>query len=120
MKKINAIIITIGILTAGSVHAADYADGPGNLCIPLAPSSKLAAISDDITLSNLVVDMMNEAIQVSSDPDWVNNDRPAFVWASEAKIACGKAYGYLQSSYRDEQYLDKCECFYERMQAYQY
>ena len=61
-----------------------------------------------------------EAVAVADSPQWINSGRPAFVWASEAKVACGKAYGYLQSEYRDEDYLNKCECFHARMVRYMY
>jgi hypothetical protein len=36
----------------------------------------------------------------------------------EAKVACGKAYGYLKTNYRDEDYINKCECFHSRMVEY--
>lgn len=63
---------------------------------------------------------MNEAVGVADSDQWIHSTRPAFVWASEAKVACGKAYGYLRSNYRDEDYLNKCECFHQRMRQYMY
>ena len=36
----------------------------------------------------------------------------------EAAVLCGKAIGYLKSSTIDAQYINKCECFYDRMVQY--
>ena len=55
---------------------------------------------------------------VVGSSEWINSSRPVFVWASEAKVACGKAYGYLKTKYRDEDYINKCECFHSRMVEY--
>jgi hypothetical protein len=41
-----------------------------------------------------------------------------FLWANEAKAACGIAYGYLKTSYRDDESIGKCGCFYDRMRQY--
>ena len=106
------------VMWTGSALAADLSDAVEYQCVPMTPSAQLAAIDSDVALVDEVVRMMNEAVIVADDPAWQAYSRPAFTWASEAKVACGKAFGYLQSSYRDQQYLDKCECFYRRMQYY--
>jgi hypothetical protein len=69
-------------------------------------------------LKEEVVRLMEEAVAVANSDEWIYSSRPAFVWASEAKVACGKAYGYLKTSYRDEDYINKCECFHSRMVEY--
>ena len=61
---------------------------------------------------------MDESIAVASSSEWINSSRPVFVWASETQVACGKAYGYLRTNYRDEDTINKCECFYSRMVEY--
>jgi len=106
------------MLSASAGQAADLTE-PTNICIPLQPAA-LLQVESDTQLTKTVVDIMNEAVSVSQDPKFINDRAAAWVWASEAKIACGKAYGYLQSSHRDEQYLNKCECFFRRMQHYVY
>ena len=119
-KKTSAAVaaVLLGLMTAPGALAADYI--PANsICIPIQPA-KLLQVEDNIELKKAVVDIMNEAVATSEDATVIGSRRPAFVWASEAKIACGKAYGYLQSDYRDEQYLNKCECFFRRMQHYLY
>jgi len=87
---------------------------------PTADGAKLLAIESNASLTTEVVRLMDEAVAVADSPQWINSGRPAFVWASEAKVACGKAYGYLRSEYRDEDYLNKCECFHARMVEYMY
>ena len=99
-----------------SAQAADYT-GPTNQCVPLQPAAILNIDRID-ALSDEVVVMMNEAIEVSEDPEWTAFGGPAWVWSTEAAVACGKAYGYLRTAYRDEQYLNKCECFYRRMKSF--
>lgn len=91
----------------------DYAPA-ARQCTELSQSS-LTVEQDVTTLTKEVVLRMDEAIAVADDPRWISSTRPAFVWASETKVACGKAYGYLQSNWRDEDYLAKCDCFYAKM-----
>lgn len=116
IRKLAPTFLMLAFCWVGDVNAADYS-GRSNQCVPLQPAA-LLNISDVNSLTNEVVSMMNEAIQVAEDPEWTSYSRPAWTWATEASVACGKAYGYLRNAYRDEQYLNKCECFYERMQSF--
>ena len=52
---------------------------------------------------------------MTESQQWTDNRNPAWVWSTEAAVACGKAFGYLQNEYRDEQTLNRCECYYKRM-----
>ncbi|NRP75897.1 hypothetical protein ILFOPFJJ_06821 [Ensifer psoraleae] len=105
------------VLAASATHAADlvvdYVAG-ARQCDTLDASS-LAAGQDITLLTKEVVSRMDQAVAVADDPRWISSTRPTFVWASEAKVACGKAYGYLQSGWRDEDYLAKCDCFHAKM-----
>lgn len=114
MRKILA---TAALLTmAFPLQAADLGQGY-NQC-QLATNSTLLNQSSNAALTEDVVRLMNEAVGVADDSQWINSRRPAFTWASEAKVACGKAYGYLQANYRDEDSINKCECFHTRMVQY--
>ncbi|MBN7775102.1 hypothetical protein LC061_12345 [Nitratireductor aquimarinus] len=118
MKKLTlGLAVVVGTILAGEAQSADLFTG--DYC-PVAGNAKLLTIENNATLTNEVVRLMDEAVAVADSPQWINSGRPAFVWASEAKVACGKAYGYLQSAYRDEDYLNKCECFHSRMVRYMY
>lgn len=118
MKKLTLGLALIAATAfTGGVQSADLS--VGGYC-PVAGNAKLLSIDNNAALSTEVVRLMDEAVAVADSSQWINSGRPAFVWASEAKVACGKAYGYLRSEYRDEDYLNKCECFHARMVQYMY
>ncbi|EKF39830.1 hypothetical protein [Nitratireductor indicus] len=118
MRKLTiGLAVVMSTALTGSLQAADMTSG--SYC-PVAGGAKLLAIESNASLTTEVVRLMDEAVAVADSPQWINSGRPAFVWASEAKVACGKAYGYLRSEYRDEDYLNKCECFHARMVEYMY
>ncbi len=103
------------LLGTGGLGAADM--GGYGICTA-AGNSTLMSIETDAALTTEVIRLMDESVAVADSERWINSSRPAFVWASEAKVACGKAYGYLKASYRDQEYLGKCECFHARMVQY--
>ncbi len=103
---------------AGQVAAADLIDVPTASYCRLATTSDLALNENIGEVKTEVVRMMDEAVTAANSSQWLESARPVFVWASEAKVACGKAYGYLKTNYRDEDYLNKCECFHSRMVEY--
>lgn len=115
MKRMFFLATTAMLTT--SVLAADLGDPYPGQCRLVGPSA-LLSIADDAKLSSEVVKLMTEAVNVADDNRYVASTRHAFTWASEAKVACGKAFGYLQTNFRDEEYLNKCECFHSRMRQY--
>ena len=104
-------------LSATASHAADlaYDYAPVTRQCETLDASRLPGESDISVLRQEVVSRMEQAITVADDPRWISSVRPVFVWASEAKVACGKAYGYLQYGWRDQDYLAKCDCFHAKM-----
>lgn len=110
---IVAIIAATPVVSLGADLVVD--DQPfARQCADLN-GTPLAAGQDVAFLKKEVVARMDRAIAVAEDPRWISSTRPTFVWASEAKVACGKAYGYLQSNWRDEEYIAKCYCFHAKM-----
>ena len=117
-RTIGVLAIAMQVFVAGPVLAADaiVAASPP-YCAEFEATALL--LEDNITvLKEEVARLMDEAIAVSHDQHWIYSSRPVFVWANEAKYSCGKAYGYLKTSYRDEQNLNNCGCAYSRMQSY--
>jgi hypothetical protein len=106
------------MLVGGQSAGADLAYEVAVKYCRVAGTSNLVLTDSDTALKDEVVRLMDEAVAVANSNKWINSSRPAFVWASEAKVACGKAYGYLKTSYRDEEYINKCECFHSRMVEY--
>ena len=116
MKQRIAIGAAVAMLLGtGALGAADMGDY--GLC-KVAGNAALMSIETDAALTTEVVRLMDESVAVADSDRWIDSSRPAFTWASEAKVACGKAYGYLRGSYRDQEYLEKCECFHARMVQY--
>jgi hypothetical protein len=103
---------------AGPSLAADLFVS-GGYCAYVQDSA-LMRIDSNARLSDEVVRLMNESIAVSESLRWIYSRSQAFTWASEAKVACGKAYGYLRNDYRDAEYISKCDCFHSRMLRYMY
>ena len=97
---------------SGQALAADLGGGPQCL---LAGPAQLLSIENNAELTGEVVVLMTEAVNVADSDQWIDSRAAAFTWASETKVACGKAYGYLQSGYRDDDTINKCECFHNRM-----
>ena len=81
-------------------------------------ATSLVVEQNIVELRSEVARLMNEAVAASHDQQWIYSARPVFVWANEAKYSCGKAFGYLRASYRDEQTLNNCGCAYSRMQSF--
>ena len=83
-----------GLSVAGFVGqgvAADlYAVPDADYCA-VAGTSNLVLTENVAELKGEVVRLVDESIVVASSSEWINSSRPVFVWASESKVACGKA-----------------------------
>ena len=55
------------------------------------------------------------ALQQTLASDVVRAPDSRYTWASEAKVACGIAIGYLRSGIKDAETIAKCDDFYQRM-----
>jgi hypothetical protein len=113
--------VLAGLCAAGFVGqgiAADLSTLPDTDYCAVAGTSNLVLTENIADLRGEVVRLMDESVAVADSSEWINSSRPVFVWASEAKVACGKAYGYLRTNYKDEDYINKCECFHSRMVEY--
>jgi hypothetical protein len=112
--------LAVATFSIAPALSADLIVGNGGQC-RLAPDAvRLTSISNTVELTEEVVTLMNDAILVAEDEANITSRSQAFNWANETKAACGKAYGYLLTQNRDEDYLMKCECFHQRMQSEAY
>ena len=107
----------MAVSMTGRASAADLGSGPQ--CVQ-STAGRLIAIAALPELTTEVVTLMTAAVNVADSDEWIDSRAPAFTWASEAKVACGKAYGYLQTGYRDDDTINKCECFHGRMRQSMY
>ncbi|WP_229735755.1 OmpA family protein [Novosphingobium endophyticum] len=90
----------------------------------LAPGVTLAqdAGSDLMSLDrkSLKVEVQSRfdaALAQTETASVVSADSPAFMWASQAKVQCGIARGFLKSGTKDPVSLGKCDEAYRRMMA---
>jgi hypothetical protein len=119
MTKVSIVVSLIWVLSASTAFAADIIRGmnPVPSCSE-ASTSALVATANDAELRDAIVDRMDQSVAASESDRWIHSSRPVFLWANEAKAACGIAYGYLKTSYRDEESIGRCGCFYDRMRQY--
>jgi outer membrane protein OmpA-like peptidoglycan-associated protein len=61
------------------------------------------------TLRSEIGQRYDAALAATLDPTVVNADDSRYTWASEAKVQCGIALGYLKSSTRDATSISKCQ-----------
>lgn len=55
------------------------------------------------------------ALQATQSPEFVRSTDSRYTWASEAKVECGIAIGFLKSGTRDPESIGRCEDSYNRM-----
>ncbi len=108
--------VAIGMAVPTGAMAADPV-GAVNQCVA-AENAELMQIDDRLILQEQLDQRFNHSVEVADSEKYISSTRPTFVWASETKVACGKAIGYLKSNTVDAQYINKCECFYDRMVRY--
>lgn len=98
--------------------AADLAGGPypGGQC-SFASTSDLDQLPQS-EIEATVAAYFTDARAATENVNIIASRRPTFVWANEARIACGQALGYLKSDVIDTQTVQKCDCFYNRYLSY--
>lgn len=87
------------------------------LCLA-AGQSPLLYLTDFAQLRAEIDHRYVQSVQVAASEPVIYSSRPAFTWAHEAKAACGIAIGYLKSGTIDARFINKCDCFHERMMTY--
>lgn len=55
------------------------------------------------------------ALAATNNPVLISANDPRYTWASEAKVQCAIALGYLKSDTRDEPSISKCDYAYRQM-----
>jgi len=57
------------------------------------------------------------ALQMTLAPDVRRSEDSRFIWASEAKVQCGIAIGYLKTGTKDPESIDRCDALSARLQG---
>ena len=82
-------------------------------CLAVAVPSTAAAQEGD--LRSEIQQKYDAALAATLDPAIVQANDTRYIWASEAKVQCGIALGYLKSGTEDETSISKCRMAYDLM-----
>lgn len=115
-KHIWVGVIMAFALASAQANAADLGGGYGPQCVSYKSSQLIDATPEEI--KNAVNAHFMDAKLAMSEPRIVATRTPVFTWANEARLACGKAAGYLQGGYLDEDSIQSCDCFYQRFVSF--
>lgn len=84
---------------------------------PQIVSAQALAERSGSDLRNEVQSRYNAALAVSTDPNVISQNSAVHNWASDTKVQCGIALGFLKSGTRDEDSLRRCDFAYGMMNA---
>jgi hypothetical protein len=123
MRRTAAVLGVVFFSATPSVFAADLAvrnaaPVSGPVCWDV---SRPAASRPDLTfavLQQTAQDHYSVSLEVSGSQSTIYSARPRFEWATEARIYCGMAVGYLASGEINDEAIGKCNCFYAQMRQY--
>lgn len=84
-----------------------------------AAQAQTAALADQPTgqLRQELEQRYDAALQATRAPEVLRAEDSRYTWASEAKVECGIAIGFLKSGTHDRQSIDRCDAFYNRMRT---
>lgn len=121
MRLLRTAVFSAALLLSGSA----YADGvfKSTYCRYVEDAQTLISYTDVRLLREEVRQRYDHAADVATSQRTIYSGSPLFVWASEAKVSCAQAIGYLRKPWkwkRRPNYvtLQRCECFYDRMTQY--
>ena len=103
-KSTTYLATALTIIMIGAPHTAFAQDLSGDL-----------DAYDIKELRSIIEPRYDAALAVTRDGGVVSADDPRYMWASEAKVQCAIALGYLKSRTRDETSIRKCDYAYGRM-----
>lgn len=104
-----------GVVALSGAHAADV--GEVRRACGIMPASPLLSLATPQMLEQVNV-RFGRSIEIVNAPQTISSPSPRFVWATETKAACGIAIGYFGGGEVNEEWVNKCDCFYGRMMAY--
>ena len=108
-----AAAIGIGSLPAIAADFTEQNVEGATQCLRVFRSPILDLPEDQIVTE--VNGKFEHALEVSERRSVVYNQSQLFTWASEAKVSCAKASGFLKSGEVNGEQISQCDCFYSRM-----
>lgn len=79
------------------------------------PRSPLLDLKTPDAIRPEIEQRYSDAVAATLAPEIVHANDPRYTWASEAKVACGIAIGFLKTKTVDEENINKCDEFARRM-----
>ncbi len=113
------IVLSTG-LAASAAQAADFGGHSGGDTCFLMRRSPILDLREVDQMQTEVERRYEHALGVSESKAAIANQSPRFLWAIEAKAACGKAIGYFNGREINEDMISKCDCYHGRMLRYMY
>ena len=108
MKTYTKTVLAVAALAVCSAAATTAQALPRS---PILDSGSVSAIRGEVE------QRYQAALAATLAPDVVRSEDTRYIWASEAKVACGIAIGFLKTNTVDEESINKCDDFYRRMIA---
>jgi hypothetical protein len=113
--RTSVLSLAFGVVALSGAHAAD----PGEVrrACGIMPASPLLSLAAPEMVEQVNV-RFGRSVEIANAPPTIASTSPRFVWATETKAACGIAIGFFGSGEINEEWVNKCDCFYGRMMAY--
>jgi outer membrane protein OmpA-like peptidoglycan-associated protein len=105
MKTKNQTVLAVAAVACSAIATAAHATPRS----PILDAGSVGAIRGEVE------QRYNAAVAASVAPDVVGSSDTRYIWASEAKVACGIAIGFLKTNTVDEESINKCDDFSRRM-----
>ncbi len=102
---------------AFAIIATAYSTGANAQETQNSPAQSGLAQADISTLRQEVDQRYDRALAATLDTGRIQANDSRYIWASEAKVQCGIAKGFLKSGTRDPESIRKCEQFSALMDA---
>ena len=116
-KRIAAVVV--GMVMGWSIGPGQAADFVTNnaegaiQCVRAFTSPMLDLPRPEMVAA--VNQKYDHSLEVSERQSVVYNQSQLFTWASEAKVSCAKAVGFLKHGEANAEQISQCDCFYSRM-----
>jgi hypothetical protein len=112
--RLGALSLLVALVSLSPAAGADLYGSPVYSQCLTAAQSQIALLPES-ELEVRVADFYENAGEALASAEVLSSRRPAFLWARETRFQCGKALGYLDGGYVDEDSVGKCDCAHSRL-----
>jgi outer membrane protein OmpA-like peptidoglycan-associated protein len=107
----------LAVIIFGVVSAEAQTGEVGHPPAPGMAPSPLLQIKSLSSLRGEVESRYQRALTATLSPEIIRAEDTRFIWASETKVACGIATGFLKSRTIDAESITKCDAFSQHLDA---